>query len=105
MGATRSTGGELGLGIDAGGTQTRWALALPSGEIVSNGQVAGFSGLQMGTPAGRQGIADVVAEIANAVLAVGRPAHVVAGMTGFSEGEQRERLATLIATPFGLSAA
>ena len=41
----------LGLGIDAGGTQTRWALAVPSGELVAEGSAAGMSAVQVGSRA------------------------------------------------------
>ncbi|HEY1396565.1 MAG TPA: hypothetical protein VF536_10650, partial [Roseateles sp.] len=37
--------GPLGLGLDAGGTQTRWALARPDGTLVARGEVGGFSAL------------------------------------------------------------
>ena len=46
----------FGLGIDGGGTQTRWALARASGEIVASGQVAGMTALQMNTDSGVQHI-------------------------------------------------
>ena len=44
----------LGLGIDAGGTRTRWALADRAGAIVAEGEVAGLSALQMASDAGRR---------------------------------------------------
>lgn len=72
-----------GLGIDAGGTETRWALAAPGGAIVAEGTVAGLSALQMATEAGRASVHDTFAELAQAVLAHGRPSHVQAGLTGF----------------------
>ena len=40
--------GNPGLGIDAGGTQTRWALADAAGAIVAEGAVDGMSATQMG---------------------------------------------------------
>ncbi|WP_312513913.1 BadF/BadG/BcrA/BcrD ATPase family protein [Massilia sp.] len=72
-----------GLGIDAGGTETRWALAAPGGRIVAEGTVAGLSALQMATEAGRASVHATFAELARAVLAHGRPSHVQAGLTGF----------------------
>jgi N-acetylglucosamine kinase-like BadF-type ATPase len=95
----------LGLGLDAGGTHTRWALATPSGELVAQGNSAGLSALSMGTVAGRQQIAEALTEIARVVLAAGRPAQVVAGLTGFFEGAGEESLADLIAAPLLLPAA
>lgn len=72
-----------GLGIDAGGTETRWALAAPGGRIVAEGTVAGLSALQMATEHGRNAVRATFAALAAAVLAHGRPAGVRAGLTGF----------------------
>jgi N-acetylglucosamine kinase-like BadF-type ATPase len=92
----------LGLGIDAGGTQTRWALASPAGEIVAEGQVAGLSAVQMGTRGGQQALREGFAELAGQVLAVGRPGAVRAGLTGF--GGASVELCDLIGTPVGVPA-
>lgn len=73
----------LGLGIDAGGTQTRWALAAPDGAIVAEGLVAGMSALQMGTAHGREALHTNFAELAVQVRLHGLPRGVVAGLTGF----------------------
>jgi N-acetylglucosamine kinase-like BadF-type ATPase len=80
-------GNTLCLGIDAGGTQTRWALARPSGEIVAQGTVAGFSALQMATEAGRAQVETALAVLAKDVAAAGRPVRVMAGVTGSSGSE------------------
>jgi len=40
----------LALGIDVGGTQTRWALLQGSGAILAEGQVPGFSALDLQGP-------------------------------------------------------
>jgi len=74
---------ELGLGIDAGGTQTRWALAAPGGAILAEGTVAGLSALQMGSPHGRETVRATFAEVAANVLPHGMPSRVQAGLTGF----------------------
>ncbi len=63
-----------GLGIDAGGTQTRWALAAPGGAILADGVVAGLSALQMATPHGRAAVRASLEELAAAVLAHGQSA-------------------------------
>lgn len=82
----------LGLGVDAGGTQTRWALADAGGAIVAEGQVAGLSALQMGSAAGRQTVHANFSMLARAVLLHGRPCGVRAGLTGFGgDGEQLQR--------------
>jgi N-acetylglucosamine kinase-like BadF-type ATPase len=75
--------GDLGLGIDAGGTQTRWALADSSGAIVAEGAVGGMSATQMGNDAGREAVRAVFATLAAQALAAGRPVAVCAGLTGF----------------------
>jgi N-acetylglucosamine kinase-like BadF-type ATPase len=89
----------MGLGIDAGGTETRWALAAPGGGIVAEGRVAGLSALQMSSPGGREMVRATFTELAQAVLAKGRPSRVRAGLTGFGgDGEQLQRwLAELLA--------
>jgi N-acetylglucosamine kinase-like BadF-type ATPase len=71
------------LGIDAGGTQTRWALAGTGGTIMADGFVAGMSATQMASPAGRDAVRAVLAELAAQVLAVAAPVRVCAGLTGF----------------------
>ncbi|SHM92744.1 BadF-type ATPase [Duganella sacchari] len=73
----------LGLGIDAGGTQTRWALADAAGAIVAEGSVGGMSATQMGSAAGRDAVRGLFAMLATQVLAAGRPVRVCAGLTGF----------------------
>jgi N-acetylglucosamine kinase-like BadF-type ATPase len=75
--------GGLGLGIDAGGTETRWALAAPGGAIVAEGRVAGLSALQMGTPQGRDAVRATFAQLATDALVHGVPGRVRAGLTGF----------------------
>lgn len=93
----------LGLGIDAGGTQTRWALATAGGSIVAEGHVEGLSALQMASAAGRAALHAGLAELCRAVLAAGRPHSVRAGLTGFGgDGAQLIRwLAELLDIPAG----
>ena len=91
----------LGLGIDAGGTRTRWALADRSGVIVAEGQVPGLSALLLGSDAGRADLHARLAGLAGVVLAHGRPRAIRAGITGFGgDGAQLQPwLATLFDTP------
>ncbi|MBK8321182.1 MAG: ATPase [Betaproteobacteria bacterium] len=89
----------LGLGLDAGGTRTRWAIAAGRGEIVAEGHVRGMSALQV-ADARREQVARTLDELARDVLAIAKPDRVHAGLTGFGEGS--ERLADLIAAPLGL---
>ena len=72
-----------GLGIDAGGTRTRWALADRSGSVLAEGEVAGLSALQMGSASGREAVGEGLALLARDVLAHGKPLAVQAGVTGF----------------------
>ena len=79
----------LGLGIDAGGTQTRWALSARDGAILAEGTVAGLSALQMSKPEGCASVHATFTTLAHDVLAKARPSRVRAGLTGFGgDGEQ-----------------
>lgn len=90
------------LGIDAGGSETRWALADSSRRIVAEGRAQGFSALQArGTE--RALVVAILENVARAVLAVGRPERVHAGLTGF--GGEADALKALFAAPLGLDAA
>lgn len=77
-------GSGLGLGIDAGGTATRWALAAPAGQILAEGAMPGLSALQMQSEPGRAALRARFGELAAAVLRHGAPARVCAGLTGFT---------------------
>ncbi|WP_230504493.1 BadF/BadG/BcrA/BcrD ATPase family protein [Janthinobacterium sp. FW305-128] len=101
--ATNTDTAVLGLGIDAGGTQTRWALATGDGTIVADGAVEGLSALQMGSDAGRAAVHATFATLCKQVLAVGQPRAVVAGLTGF--GGDDVVLAQTLASLLALDAA
>ena len=64
----------LGLGIDAGGTQTRWALADAGRRHRRRRPGAGLSALQMGSAAGRQTVHANFAMLAREVLRARPPA-------------------------------
>lgn len=72
----------LGLGIDAGGTATRWTLADADGAPTASGAAAPLSGHIFSRAAEGRARA-VVAEIAGAV-ARARPGGIVAGITGLT---------------------
>lgn len=91
--------GLLGLGIDAGGTATRWALVDAAGALAAEGEVRGFSALDLREP-GQGPVAGILEDLARAVLACARPVRVHAGLTGF--GGASAGLAGLIAAPLGL---
>ena len=70
----------LGLGLDAGGTQTRWAVADAAGTLRAEGRVAALSGLQLHSPEGRAHVQTTLSALAQAA----GPVHaVLAGITGF----------------------
>lgn len=71
----------LALGIDAGGRAARWRLADPAGARVAEGESTAFNG-HIFTDAARAATFATLGRLATAVLAVGRPGAVVAGITG-----------------------
>jgi glucosamine kinase len=88
------------LGIDAGGSRTRWALADAGGTIAAEGEVAGLSALQMNSEAGRASVAASFASMAQQVRAHAQPLRIRAGVTGF--GGDGDPLQLLLAQAFGL---
>lgn len=100
----------LGLGLDAGGTQTRWALADRDGALVARGEVGGFSALLLDTSAGRVALAQTLQSLAAAVLAHAAPGTLrglQAGITGLGEpdGPAGRALRSLLAQHLGLAPA
>lgn len=81
----------LGLGLDAGGTHTRWALANARGQVHAQGELPSMSGQQLASEAGRRELQATLHRLAQAVTpalgAEGGGLHrlqaVVAGITGF----------------------
>ncbi len=77
------------LGIDAGGTQTRWALLSAAGKAAGTGHAAGLGGMQMLTETGRSEVQARLAEIANQLLPLTQGSGIralVAGVTGVGAG-------------------
>lgn len=93
----------LGLGLDSGGTKTRWALSHADGALLAEGYVAGMTALQLGTTDGRAHIQSTMLDLASQVLPIGRPHRVCAGVTGLDTRD--EKLCTAIAAPLGLEPA
>ncbi len=91
---------ELGLGIDAGGTQTRWALANPQQQIVANGTAAGMSALQLEHEQGELTLRHLLSALAATAASHGRVGHIRAGITGY--GGDMQALPALIAEIFEL---
>lgn len=87
----------VSLGIDAGGTHTRWALADAQGAPLREGEAAAFSGLQLADEAGR---AQVLQALHAVAAACGPVRTVAAGVTGFDD-TQAPLLQGLLAQAFG----
>ncbi len=102
-----STAPALGLGLDAGGSQTRWALADARGGLVAEGHVAGFSALQLGTPQGRAALLQTLQDLARALhphtqdLTLG----LYAGITGLGDASTEQALRRLFTQTLKLSPA
>ena len=86
------------LGLDAGGTQTRWAVANGSGALVVQGQAAGLSGLQLLDAASTATLTNTLQAIADAT---GPVQGVVAGVTGLDTA-QVPQLCNLIASAWAI---
>ena len=93
------------LGLDAGGTSTRWALADASGTLLHEGAVAGLTALMMGNAGGRLQAHAVLSELARNLTMQGMaaPGHLLLGITGFSEDASlRRQLQALLCELFRL---
>ncbi len=73
----------LGLGIDAGGTATRWRLVAADGSPLARGAAEPLSG-HIFSAAAEARARGIVAAMAQAVARAGRPDGIVAGITGLS---------------------
>lgn len=78
----------LGLGLDVGGTSTRWALAWAEGRLHAQGELPGFTAALLGQPHGQQVATEVMAALADRVRVacsrapMPRVGAVCAGVTG-----------------------
>jgi glucosamine kinase len=92
----------LGLGIDAGGTATRWALADADGRPHAAGLAAPLSG-HIFSRAADAGAREIVGEITQAV-GPARPEAVVAGVTGLTrEAPAVALIRSMLSGALGLS--
>ena len=100
-------GNTLALGLDAGGTATRWCLVDGHGTELERGVAPGFSATQLGTleqPLLDAALAATAIEVTK--VARGRPLRIAGGLTGF-DGSPLEAPGPLhahIARAFGLPA-
>lgn len=97
----------IGLGLDAGGTQTRWCLALADGTCIARGAVGGLTALLLESNAGRVTLAQTLQTLASEVRAAaghGRVLGLEAGITGLGEpdGPAGRQLRDLLAQHLGL---
>ena len=94
-----------GLGIDAGGTQTRWALLAAEGSELASGEAPALCALQLNDASSRAQIEAVLGQMAGAVAALGaalRVQAVCAGITGFDLASGAVWQA-MLAQAFGMS--
>ncbi len=89
----------LALGLDAGGTHTRWAAALADGSLCAHGQAAGLSALQLASDEGRAAMTQTLLAVA---AVAGQVRVVTAGITGF-DAAQLPQLCALMAGVFGVA--
>ncbi len=101
------TDATVGLGLDVGGTATRWALVDGAGALLVEGRVAGLTALLLGHEAGRAELTDTLGQLAQDVQQAGTasPVRVVAGFSGYSDDAVvRTRLEALVAAALSLDA-
>ncbi|QFU17760.1 N-acetylglucosamine kinase [Microvirga thermotolerans] len=92
----------LGLGIDAGGTATRWRLVDGEGACIAQGSAEPLTG-HLFTPAAEERAKRIGAALAGAVVRTGRPAGIVAGITGLTRSTPAEAtMRGILADAFGL---
>ena len=84
---------KIGLGIDAGGTATRWALATSTGKILHEGQVGALTGLLMKDDAGRELLRATFRQLAADARAIAPFTSICAGMTGYDAGSKSRNAA------------
>jgi N-acetylglucosamine kinase-like BadF-type ATPase len=96
----------FGLGLDAGGSQTRWALADTNGELVVQGHVAGLSGLQLQSDAGLASLRATLQTLAHALNEViqGQPLALYGGFTGLGAEQDKAALLALLQEALPVSA-
>ncbi len=89
------------LGIDAGGTATRWALRDAAGSLLAEGEGAALSGLQLLSERGRAALGTTLGAMAAALPVP--PRHTLAGVTGLDDARAAE-FEALLQRAFGGSA-
>lgn len=91
----------LGLGIETGGTGSRWCLSAVSGAILARGEMEPMTG-HVFTQAERDRVAGIFMRLAGELDGIGKPAAIVAGVTGLGpESAIRAVFSEILATAFG----
>jgi glucosamine kinase len=93
-----------GLGLDAGGNATRWALVDDQGQLLNQGEAGALSGLMLATDSGLGEFTAVLEAInqAQKLLATNAPRKIEVGLTGL--GDDSTVASQLIARVFALPA-
>ena len=88
----------LGLGLDGGGSQTRWALVDTQGNLRAQGAVAGMSGLQLKSEQGLLALRETIRVLATALSdhTAGTPLGIYGGFTGLGNSADQETLGALL---------
>lgn len=93
----------LGLGIDAGGTATRWRLSDDQGQCVGFGSAEPLTG-HLFSAAAEERARQIVLGMAQSVMQQGKPLGIVAGITGLTRDTPAEaKMRSLFADTFELS--
>jgi len=92
----------LGLGIDAGGTATRWRLSDDQGQCVGHGSAEPLTG-HLFSAAAEERARQIVLDMAQDVMRQGKPLGIVAGITGLTRDTPAEaKMRSLFADMFSL---
>ena len=88
----------LGLGLDAGGSQTRWALADAQGALLDQGHVAGMGGLQLHFLQGLKDLRSAIQALAHSVrnAVQGHSLALYGGFTGLGAQQDKAALLSLL---------
>ncbi len=91
----------VAIGIDAGGSATRWAAVDGEQRLCAEGEARGIGALQWHSAGPRAAAHDVLRAIADAARAAGAAVAVRAGLTGFDDA-QRDDVAASLAAAFAV---
>lgn len=93
----------LGLGIDAGGTATRWRLADEDGQCVAQGRADPLTG-HLFSVAAEERARQIILDMAQAIARQGKPLGIIAGITGLTrETPAESKMRSILAEVFELS--